>query len=215
MTYWGGDVVWAMYHHHGCCCSINLLAIHFRSGVWAFGTYAVPVLICTLSMRGCVGSICDELFLWLRGKQKYPWHIVYIYIHMLLLCLCNSVGVLLLCCWYVAVALLLCCCYGAVMHLVCRFVLLLCCCCTDAMLLCCCCFSLKVFSFVVLQWPFMESILLKLFIVGTYFVKVRFCWSVYAWNLFRLYGMLALTYSGARFSGKLVYIWNLFLENGI
>ena len=61
----------------------------------------------------------------------------------------------------------------------------------------------------------MESILLKLFMVGTYFVKLRFCWSVYGWNLFRLYGMLALTYIGTRFSGKLVYIWNLFLENGI
>ena len=47
----------------------------------------------------------------------------------------------------------------------------------------------------------MESVLLKLFTVGAYFVKLRFRWSVYGWNLFCLYGLLAVTCIGTWFSG--------------
>ena len=151
MTYRGGDVVWAMYHHHGRCCSINLLAIHFRSGVWAFGTYGVPVLFVFLLVAFAMS------YLLVAWKTKTLWHTVYIYI-----CCCYAAaklerfcGCVALCCWYAVVVLLFlvccccCCCYVAVTYLACRCNVA---CCVVALLLCCCCFSLKVFRLLFLQW---------------------------------------------------------------
>ena len=103
---------------------------------------------------------------------------IYTYIYapaLLLSCLCKSVVVL----WYTAAMLLLCgcCCYAAV-----------------AMRLCCCCLSLNVFSFYALAFHGISFAIL--FMVGIYFVGLRFRWSAYGWNLFSLYGLLALTCIG-------------------
>jgi hypothetical protein len=108
--------------------------------------YIVYAWLCWQHLRGVLLVI-----VW-KTKISYI-----LYIYVLLLCCCYACAILWVCCCYVADMLLLCCCYA------------------DAMLLCCCCLSLKVFSFAILQWPFMESILLKLFMVGIYFVKLRFC----------------------------------------
>jgi hypothetical protein len=119
-----------------------------------------------MSMRGCVGSICDELFLCLRGNKNI-FDILYIYIYaaaLLLLCFCKSVGVLR---------------YAAVMHLVCR-------CYVAAMLLLYSCYACYA---VVLLLLLVESFFVchfalafhgidfakKMFMVGTYFLKLLFC----------------------------------------
>ena len=92
MTYRGGDGVWSVYHHQ-CCCSINLLAIHFRSGVWAFGTYGVPVLSSFFMMDSYLLFAC---------KTKTQWHIVYI-------CCCYQAWAILRVCFYLILLLCGCC----------------------------------------------------------------------------------------------------------
>ena len=169
MTYRCGDVVWSMYHHHGRCCSINLLAI-LCSGVRAFGTYAVPVLICTLSMRGCVGSICEEFFLWLCGKQKYPIYCIY-------MCCCYAVAMLVQFCGYVAVMLLICCCCVAAMLLLCRCYALGMSFCFAAMLLLYWCYAAVLLLLVV------KSFFVCHFAVA--FHGIDFAKIVYGWDLFR------------------------------
>ena len=144
-------LLWGASFWYLCCTCSNL--------------YIVYAWLCWQHLRGVLLVI-----VW-KTKISYI-----LYIYVLLLCCCYACAILWVCCCYVADMLLLCCCYAAAMPLLCTwYVVLFCCCCTDAMLLCCCCLSLKVFSFAILQWPFMESILLKLFMVGIYFVKLRFC----------------------------------------
>ena len=133
MTYRCGDVVWAMYHHRGRCCSMNSLAIHFRSGVRAFmltcsNLYIVYAWLCWQHLRGVLLVV-----VW-KTKISY---ILYIYVQ--LLCCCYACAILWVCCCHVADMLLLCCCYAAAMPLLCTWYVVLFCCYAVAVLMLCCC----------------------------------------------------------------------------
>ena len=122
-------------------------------GVWAFGTYVVPVLTCTLSMREALAAFAMSYSCDCVETKISLTYCIYIYI-----CYCSVAAMLMQVCGCVVLH----CCYAVVMRL-----LLLCCCCAVAMRLCCCCLSLNVFSFYALAFH------------GIGFAKIVYGWGLF------------------------------------
>jgi hypothetical protein len=117
-----------------CGLCIITMALVVLSTCWpdelwgvSFGTYAVPVLTCTLSMRGVLAAFAMSYSCDCAETKISLTYCIYTYIYataLLLPCLCKSVGVLC----YTAAMLLLCgcCCYAAVVLLLCGCVVVAC-----------------------------------------------------------------------------------------